>query len=176
MRLAWFFVALPLPLLSLPVAAQETPEAAALAYATAFRDGRWLAAARLMHPHALQQLRAAAQVLEGDQVRERLFGVRSATETAAMSDTVLFAAFLKAVGSRTAAMRTATFEPLGSLPQGKDTAVVVLRVAGEIQGQLFSAYEVMPFLRSGSVWRALLKSDLLNAIAALTGGRSSPPR
>lgn len=171
--------ALPLLVLLLaasPLAAQDTPEAAALALNGAMRRADWPAAARLMHPLALRQMRGLFDfILDADgtdQLREQLFGFTSKAEASAAPDTVLFAGFLKAVMAQQGpevqqAIKTATVTTAGHIAQGADTALVVTLTSMQVQGIAVSTYEVMPFLHDAQGWRALLKVDFTNMAAML---------
>lgn len=164
-----------LVLATAPLAAQDTPEAAASAFETAFAAGDWAGAARLMHPAALRQMRELfALALTNEnlaEARERLFGFHSPAEAATAPDTVMFASFLKAVTSRQpeffAALKTAKMTPLGHVQGGADTALVVTRMTMDVAGATITQFDVMPFLRDGKVWRGLLKADFTNLAVML---------
>jgi hypothetical protein len=168
-----------LGLVALPVgggtlSAQSTPEAAATAFGTAFTSGDWAGAARLMHPAALRQFRDLFSLALTNenlaQAREQLFGFKSTAEASGAPDTVLFAALLKGMLTRQAgymeAMKTATVTPLGHIQQG-DTMLVVVRIGIKVGAVPITQFDVMPFLRDGSVWRGLLKVDITNMAAML---------
>jgi len=156
-------------------AAQETPEAAALAFGEAIRANDWAMAARMMDPGALRQLRALFEPVvaapDAAELAQQYFGVASGAEFAALPDTVLFARFLSAsVSEREGvadALRTATLTPLGHVPQGPDTVLVVTRLVFQVEGLPISQFDVMPFRQDGGRWRGLLKADVTNLAALL---------
>ena len=162
-------------LVAAPLSAQATPEAAAAAFGAAVAAGDFPAAARIMHPAALRQMRDLfALALTNEKLgeaRERIFGFHSTAEASSAPDTVIFAAFLKTLLSRqpdyAAALKTARLTPLGHIQQGPDTALVVTRISLDISGSTITQYEVMSFLRDGQVWRGLLKADFTNLAAML---------
>lgn len=163
-------------LLPASIHAQDTPEAAATAFAATLRRSDWRGAARLMHPSALRQLRElfsfALQDGASGEIREQIFGVGSAAEAAALPDTILFANFLHAVTTQGGpellqALGTADITPLGHLTQGPDTAVVVSRMTMSVQGVRLTSYEVMLFRREQGAWLGLLKADMANMAAML---------
>jgi hypothetical protein len=168
-----------LVLLALPTAgrAQTTPEAAAQTYGNAIKANDWAAAARLMHPAALNQLRSLFGPLitspGGDEIGLQIFGVHSGAEWAAMPDTVLFAMMLRFTMSREAglaeALQSATIVPLGHVPAGGDTVLVVSRMTFDIGGISLGQFEVMPFLLADGRWWGLLKVDFRNMAAMLQG-------
>ena len=158
-----------------PALAQDTPEAAAQAFGEAMKANDWAAAARMMHPRALQQLRSLFEPILGvpgaEQLGVQLFGVHSNAELASTPDTVMFANFLRTVLSQQEgladALRTATVSPLGHVNGGADTVLVVSRMELTIEGMTISQFEVMPFIRDGGRWWGLLKVDFTNMAAML---------
>jgi hypothetical protein len=156
--------------------AQSTPEAAASAFGTALATADWPGAARLMHPGALKQLRDLFSLAlyneKLGQAREQLFGFQTSAQASSAPDTVLFAAFIKSLISHQAglseALKTATFTPVGHIPAGGDTVLVVTRMRLTAGGGVpITQYDVMPFLREGPVWKGLLKTDFTNMAAML---------
>jgi len=167
-RLLWIAALLLVP--ASFAAAQATPEEAAAAFGAALKANDWPAAARLMHPQALQQLRGMFEPLIAmpgvEQLGDRLFGAHSQAEFAAIPDTILFASFLRASLSQqpglTDAMRTAVISPLGHIAAGGDTVLVVSRVAISIDSLTITQFDVMPFVPLDGRWRGLLKADFTN--------------
>lgn len=155
--------------------AQAEPEAAAMAFGNALKANDWAAAARLMYPEALHQLRGLFEPLVaapgGNQIALQLFGVQSAAELATTPDTVLFANFLRVMVTREAglaeALRTASITQFGHVPAGGDTVLVVGRTTLNIDGVIVSQFEVMPFVRADGRWWGLLKADFTNMAAML---------
>lgn len=157
--------------------AQSTPEAAAEAFGLAVKANDWAAAARLMYPDALRQVRDLFGPLLGTsggaELGEKLFDARSEAELAAMPDTVMFANFLRNAMLReeglAEALQGSTFTPLGHVPGGGDTVLVVSRMSFDIQGMVMSQFEVMPFVYHNGRWWGLLKADFTNMAAMLRG-------
>lgn len=162
--------------------AGETPEAAAQAFGDALKANDWAAAARLMHPEALSQLRSLFQPIMasegGDQMAAQLFGVQSRAELATLPDTVMFASFLRNVLNQQPgladAIRTATFTPLGHVNGGADTVLVVSRMAFTVEGMTISQFDVMPFIQDAGQWRGLLKADFTNMAAMIQRSMGGP--
>jgi len=163
--------------------AQGTPEAAAAAYGAAIKANDWPAAARMMHPTALKQLRDLIAPLvaspAGGEMGLQLLGVHSSAELAATPDTVLFATFLRNVMAQQAglgdALRSATIVPLGHVAGGGDTVFVVSRMTMSVEGVELKTFDVMPFLLLDGQWRGLLKSDFTNMAAMLRRALGTHP-
>jgi hypothetical protein len=153
-----------------PLQSQATPEAAAAAFGKAIQTNDWAGAVRLMHPDALHQMRQMMEPLlnmpEGADMRQQLFGVASAAESAATPDTVVFAHFFKAALNQeeglTQALQSATVTPLGHIDQPGDTVLVVTRINLTVSGVPFSSFDVMPFLLYQGNYRGLFKADITN--------------
>ncbi|HEU4565179.1 MAG TPA: hypothetical protein VFS05_11040 [Gemmatimonadaceae bacterium] len=159
-------------------AAAASPESTAGRYVAALREADFATVARLMHPSALQQIRrlvtAVASKDGSGEVLRTLGGVGSASELAAVPDTVLFARFLANTAGANEelrqAMRDARMEVLGHIAEGADTAHVLYRVHLTVQGVPFRKVDVLSLRRSAGEWRALLTADLEGMVGALTGG------
>jgi hypothetical protein len=157
------------------IRAQATPEDAARAFGEAVRHSDWPAAARLMHPDALHQLRALFQPIVSapgmEALRSQLFGAQTGAEMARMPDTVMFARFLQnAIAKQEGmaeALRSATVVALGHVAQGQDTMLVVTRTSLSVEGVAIRTFEVMPFVRYQGRWRGLLKAEFTNMAAML---------
>jgi hypothetical protein len=155
--------------------AQATPEDAARAFGEAVRHSDWPAAARLMHPDAVHQLRLLFQPIVSapgmESLRSELFGAQSDADFARLADTVLFARFLEnAIAKQEGmgeALRSATVTPLGHVPQGADTMLVVTRTNLSVEGIAIRTFEVMPFVRYQGRWRGVLKAEFTNMAAML---------
>lgn len=155
--------------------AQESPEDAARAFGAAAKTNDWAAAARMMHPSALKQLRDLFEPIITapgmEEFASKVFGIGSSAELAATPDTVLFANFLKGVlGMEPAiaeAMKTAVLTPLGHVPAGADTVLVVSRMQMTVEGMVVSQFDVMPFIHQDGRWWGLLKADFTNMAAML---------
>lgn len=154
--------------------AQATPEAAAQALGMSLRANDWAAAARLMHPNALHQLRGLLEPLVssagGGEVTKQVFGIGSAAELAATPDTVLFATFLRTVMTQEGTaevLKSAIVTPLGHITQPGDTVLVVSRMSMSIENLTITSFEVMPFLLYQEQYRGLLKADFTNLVSML---------
>jgi hypothetical protein len=153
--------------------AQSSPEDAAKAFSGTLKAGDWPGAARLMHPQALKQLRALFEPFMAttgmEQLGAQLFGLHSNAEFASTPDTVLFAAFLRAMLTKdpdlAKAMRTAEVSPLGHVDAGTDTVLVVSRMVLTVSGVSITQFDVMPFSLDQGKWRGLLKADFTNMAA-----------
>lgn len=165
-----------------PVRAQSTPEAAAMAMGNAISRSDWAAAARLMHPDAIRQLRELFRpFVEAPGMEElgpQVFDTPTA-ELNALPDTVLYARFLgKVMGQlpgMSEALRNSRFTPLGHVAGGADTVLVVSRMEMTIEGMTISQFDVMPFRRENGTWWGLLKSDFTNMAAMLRRAADVPP-
>lgn len=146
-----------------------------MAFGEALKANDWSAAARLMHPSALHQLRELFEPLTGapraGDIATQLFGVSSAAELATTPDTVLFARFLQTVLSQQAGVaemfRSASLTPLGHVNQPGDTVFVVSRMTMTVEGITVTSFDVMPFLLYQGAYRGLLKADFTNFAAML---------
>ena len=158
-----------------------TPEAAAQAFGQALKANDWAAAARMMHPEALKQLRDLFEPMLSTPGAEgmgaELFGAPSNAELALLPDTVMFANFLENVLNQqpglSDAMRTAQIDPLGHVQAG-DTALVVSRMAFTVEGMTISQFDVMPFINDGGQWKGLLKADFTNMAAMIKRSLQAP--
>jgi hypothetical protein len=160
-----------------------TPEAAAQAFGNALKANDWAAAARLMHPDALKQLRALftpmLSIPGAESMGAELFGARSNADLATLPDTVMFASFLRNVLNQQPgladAMRTSTFTPLGHVKAEGDTVLVVSRMAFTVEGMTVSQFDVMPFILDEGQWRGLLKADFTNMATMIRRGLAGAP-
>jgi len=172
-----------LPLAGPAEAQESTPEATASAYMQAVRAGNWAGMAKLMHPEALNQLRTLMQPLfasnapEADDFRQRFLGVRTAREAAALSDTTVFANFVRSLNEQNPtaaqALQAATIEEIGHVSEGPDVAHVVYRATLDVEGMTISNVNVLTVKRSGDDWRVLLTGDysaLATALRQALGG------
>jgi hypothetical protein len=147
----------------------ETPEDVARQYFVAMRSEDAAALARVTHPAALAELRDllaplfASTLPEADEFRQRLLGVRTVPEARALSDTTVFANFIRALGGQlpifTEALRSSSMEPVGHVIEGSDTAHVVYRVMIPLEGITLERMAVLSLGRQGETWRALLSGD-----------------
>lgn len=153
-----------------PLPAQaEPPEVVAVRYFEAMRSEDAAALARVTHPDALAELRRLlaplfeSELPEADEFRQRLLGVRTAAEARALSDTTVFANFIRALGSQlpvfAQALRSSSMEPVGHVMEGPDTAHVVYRVKVPLEGITVERIAVLSLGRYGDTWGALLSGD-----------------
>jgi len=158
----------------LPAQTGETPTAVATRFVDAMRVAQWDSMAALMHPEALRHLRELlTPVLESPaaaDARQQLFGFRDPRQAARLSDAEVFGALMRAtIASDPAtldALKSATLETLGEVPEGRDTVHVVYRLTLELSGIRMSRMDVMTLRRYHGTWRGLLKGDV-SALAAL---------
>jgi hypothetical protein len=167
-----------------PLTTQDsTPESTATAYMQAVQHGRWADMASLMHPEALTQLRTLMEPLfsskapEADDFRQQFLGVRTVREAAALSDTTVFANFVRAINDRNPtaaeALRAATIDVIGHVGEGPDVAYVVYRATLDVEGMTISNVNVLTVKRWGDGWRVLLSGDysaLATALRQALGG------
>lgn len=144
------------------------PESVATQLIDRMRNLDWTGMATLMHPAALHQLRELLGVVVetpgADDMREQILGVRSVAAAKALSDTALFAAFMKAATgsdpSVGALFKSARVQILGHLAEGPDTVHVVYRMTMQMDSIPISRLDVASFARSPLGWRGLLKGDV----------------
>jgi len=158
----------------------STPESTALAYMEASRQGDWQAAAALMHPDALRDVRDFVETLlqmpEGAALSDLLFEGKSSDAVAVLPDADYFAAFLALAMSEVAMeelMSSAESAIVGTVMEG-DTAHLVVRITMSADGFAFSQMEVQSFRRHEGQWRALLQGDLSTMIAGLRAEWADP--
>ncbi len=150
-------------------AQQDSPEAVVQEIMAATRANDWARVTQLMHPAALRQMRTLLDPIlttEGaslDTARQMLFGFPTRAAAAAATDSAVMAGLLRFGMSQQRgaadALRTATYEPLGTVREGADTVHVLGRVFMTVRGSQVSQIEVTSLARSGQSWRALLKGD-----------------
>ncbi len=148
---------------------EVTPETVAAGYLTAMQAADWAGMAKLMHPDALRQLREylsplfASAVPEADAFRQQFLGVRTAAEATALSDTTVFANFVRALNARdpaaARAISEATIQQIGHVPDGVDIAHVVYRATLDVEGMTISNVNVLTVKRWERGWRVLLTGD-----------------
>lgn len=178
--IALLSAALILPLSAQAPVTAETPEQVARNYSEAVFRGEWQTAAAFMHPRALREFRELFVPIVNtagmEELREQFFGAATAGALSAMSDTAVFAAFIERIvgeqGEMADAMRTARVTAYGHVAGGADTVLVVSRTTMRVEGVEVSQFEVIPMLRHGETWRALLRADFTNMAAMLR--RSAP--
>lgn len=168
---------LPLALTTLCHAQQpvrETPEQVAQRYTQAIRRGDYLTAASLMDPQALHEIRTSlAEVPDGvsGDVWQRFLGVRSKGELFAISDTALYALFIRTRLERDStlisAFRTSRITVLGHILEGRDTAHVLYRSTIVLSGVPLSTVNVVSLSRTRTGWRCVLQADMSAFMSAM---------
>ena len=164
-----------LPTTTAAPSARATPEGVTGLYLGAIRAGKWDDAAALMHPAALHQLRAMFEpIVRADtsgELGRQLFGVANAAALAALSDTALFAHFLRTVIGASPElaqiMTSADVRMIGHVNDGPDSAYVVYRIHVSLGGIGIGKVDTAPTERFGSEWRMLLTGDVENMAAGL---------
>ncbi len=159
-----------------------TPEAAAEAYVTAMKDGNWMGMAGLMHAEALAELREIFTPMfalpESQDVLPDLLGVETLTEAEALTDTELFAAFMRFIVTQDPdvadALRTSTVQVLGHVLEGDRDAHVVFRTSMKVSGIDMTQMDVITLRRAGMTWRGLLKGDLSAVAMAIRQALAQP--
>ncbi len=152
----------------------ELPESVATRYGAALRAGDWDGLARLMHPAATAQFRSLFTPLvaadKSGQAVQALFGLSSPAELAKLSDTEMFARFLRNVMAQQGLremMSGSTMQVLGHVSEGPDIAHVVYRIHMSVDSVAIDKTDVLSLRRSGATWGVLLSADLEGMAAAL---------
>ncbi len=155
-------------------AQSATPLDAARAMSQAMHVADFATAARLTHPAALRQLHDLFMpVLDSEMFPQvgPMFGLKTRDEVKTVADTTLFANLLGATMQKQPAMlealRTATTTVIGAVPQGADTAFVVVRNDINVKGISIVQYEVQPYARYQGQWRALMRTEFTNLAAMM---------
>lgn len=159
-----------------------TPEAFAKAYTQRFHAGDLDGAAAMMHPDALATMRRflnAMVALDSSEASlSQVLGVRTAAEARGLSDAQSFARFmtfyLQQQPGLAEAMRTATVESIGSVPEGDRDRHVIYRLGVTSEGITISKLYVISLRRLGDGWGAMLSGDMEGMIAAM-GARVGTP-
>ncbi len=130
-------------------------------YMAAMQAGEWVTCARLMHSDALAAVRrliAAAKDAQDVAEVRKILGLTERERFADLSDTELFARFLRGTMAPVhAAVRNATITVIGSVRESPDVVHVVIRVTPAPDGQ---AVSVNSLKLEGGVWRILLLKEL----------------
>ena len=165
-------IAITIAILALATSARaqdETPEAVVQQIMAATRAGDWGRMTQLMHPAALHQMLTLLDPIlttdgaELDTARHMIFGFPTRSAATAATDSAVMVGLLRFSMSQqpgvAEVLRSATYQPLGDVREGKDTVHVVGRVFMTVNGSAISQLEVTSLARSGTTWRALLKGD-----------------
>ena len=152
----------------------DTPEQVAQRYTEAIRRGDYMTAASLMDPQALHGFRTLLAELpdgvSGD-VWQRFLGVRSKGELYAISDTALYALFVRTRLERDStvlsAFRASRITVLGHILEGRDTAHVLYRTTIVLSGAPLSTVNVVSLSRTRTGWRCVLQADMSAFVSAM---------
>lgn len=159
------------------IAQRETPEQIANQCINAMRTGDWQRMAGLTDRVALRQLRdQLAPFLtragaDGAAMRYQVLGVAQESVTASMSDSVVFVSWMTFMatqqGSAGAMLRSAHYQFLGSVMEGRDTVHVVARASMLFQGVDTGGMDVVSLVRAGDTWRCLLNGQVVALLAVM---------
>jgi len=151
----------------LPLAAQDAGEAenTSVEYARHLSASDWDAAAAMMHPEALGQIRTLAELLTemdpSGQAASMIFGSAGAS-LEGESDTEVFAAFLAFAMTQAGlaeAMASMRQDAVGHVAEG-DTVHVVSRTHMSFEGLSVSQMNVSSLVRHEGAWRMLLTGEI----------------
>lgn len=156
--------------------AAPTPEDAARRYFEVMRRAEWDAAAKLMHPDALEQFKSFFTTLAAADsaapVISTFFGVKTAAELRALPAAEVYARMIRSLAAMSPetkqALTSIQAEVIGSVPEGGDAAHVVYRMNVAVSGVSVAKVQVISFRRSGDRWLALLTGDLQGMIQSLS--------
>ena len=160
----------------------ESPEVAATAAMKSMKQGDWSAYTHRMHPEALAKAKqifgAVVTADTSGRVGQLFFGVESAKEYEAMSDSVSFVAFMtnltKHVPVFADVIKSAEFNVIGTLPEGKDLVHIVYRTEAKAEEIVITRSAVLSMRRYGSEWRMLLTGNIEGMAARLSQMTGSP--
>ncbi len=113
--------------------AQDTPEAFVERYLDALRASEWMMVSDLMHSQVQEEVHRIFQPLltaeRGEDMREELLGVRSASAASRLTAQEVLARFLQYVTLQAGnVFETARIEVLGHVEEGDDLAHVLYRM------------------------------------------------
>lgn len=157
-------------------AATETPEDVVRQYTEAMRGGEWQAAARLMHPEALEQFRrmlmpAFETDTPGRELRDQFFDGLPSSRIRHLSDTTFFERFFRGMMTLSpellGVVQGAEITMVGHVSEGEDIAHVVYRMQMKMDELTVTRLDVMSVKRHGDTWRALLTGSMEGVAAAL---------
>ena len=157
-------------------AATETPEDVVRQYTEAMRGGEWQAAARLMHPEALEQFRrmlmpAFETDTPGRELRDQFFDGLPSSRIRHLSDTTFFERFFRGMMTLSpellGVVQGAEITMVGHVSEGEDIAHVVYRMQMKMDELAVTRLDVMSVKRYGDTWRALLTGSMEGVAAAL---------
>ncbi len=165
----------PAPAAPAAPATRASPEGVTGLYMGALRSGAYDSAAVLMHPDALHQLRTMFEpIVRADssgEVARQLFGLTTPAGFRELSDTALFARFLRTVMNASPELKQimggADVRVIGHVNDGPDSAYVVYRMHVTLGGISVSKVDAAATKRLGSEWRMLLTGDIENMAAGL---------
>jgi hypothetical protein len=160
----------------------ESPEVAATAAMMSMKQGDWGAYTHRMHPEALAKAKqifgAVVHADTSGRVGQLFFGVQSAKAYEAMSDSITFVAFMtnltKHVPVFAEVIKSAEFNVIGTLPEGKDLVHIVYRTGAKAEEIVITRSAVLSMRRYGSEWRMLLTGNIEGMAARLSQMTGSP--
>lgn len=176
---AWMTAVVLAGALSLPAAAQETPETVLTRYWETFRTGDYAANAALMDPAALEELRdamfrmAEAVGAEGGEELLEVFGVRTPEEVRTLAPALLYERMLRTTlgaGEMREVLAGSEVRVLGHVPEGEDVAHVVYRMRMGIAGMEVDQVQVAPLRRTAAGWRVQLTGSLAGMLQGAGAG------
>jgi hypothetical protein len=162
----------------------QAPDSLAAEFQTAIRVAAWSAAARRMHPEALERIRQRIEVLvEADttgKVIAGIFGDMSEAEYQELASTEVFVALMEAISRHMFGLlyylTIEEIEVLGTVEEPPELAHVVYRSSPQLSGAV-PEVRVMTLKRTEEGWR-VLKSPELETIREAARGfimRPDPP-
>ena len=145
--------------------AQDTPEEFVEHYLGALRASEWMTVSDMMHSEVQEEIHRIFQPLltseQGDDLREELLGVRSASAASRLTAQEVLARFLQYVTLQAGnVFETARIEILGHVEEGDNTAHVLYRMHMTIQDQPITRIDVMSLRRDTDGWRGLMRQNL----------------
>jgi len=162
-------IALLLPIIAFGA---SSPESAATAYAEAVIRQDWRTAAGQFRASDLKRIRSAfarqMQRAGGEGVRKAFFPELSAEETTQLSDVEfcekLFFGYFTSLRQRGVHFEIERVSVLGVVPDG-NTAYVVMKQLGTIEGQNLESVDVTPAVREGESWSIGVPKEFETLIA-----------
>jgi hypothetical protein len=160
------------------------PDSVAAEFQTAIRVSAWAAAARRMHPEALDRIRQRIDILiEADttsKVIAAIFGNIGEAEYHALSSADVFVSLMEAIGREMPGLLyflvIERIDILGTVMEPPDLAHVVYRSSAQLSGAV-PEIRVMTLKRTEQGWRVLSSQELETIREAARGFimRQEPP-
>ena len=160
-----------------PVAGQatESPEDFLMRYMEATKAAEWPVVAGLMHPEALEELKAMfAPIAEHDtagEVLPELFGIADEAEFTATSADTIFARLMQRVVQFTEIgniLAGSSIEPVGHVDEAAAGLThVVFRMKMDVEGISMTQLDVAALKQHEGEWRAVLSGDIQSFATAI---------